>query len=91
MGTATARPLPDDLQDRVLRALVDSRRNAPTMIEISFRDDDADILERAGITFGSRIEVWSQASGTAEPALVGAGDVTALEGDYAELSVITVV
>ncbi|MEU6631979.1 VgrG-related protein [Streptomyces parvus] len=91
VGTATARPLPDDLQDRVLRALVDSRRNAPTMIEISFRDDDADILERAGITFGSRIEVWSRASGTAEPALVGAGDVTALEGDYAELSVITVV
>ncbi|MEW1615887.1 MULTISPECIES: VgrG-related protein [unclassified Streptomyces] len=91
VGVTTADPLPDDLQHRVLRALVDSRRNAPTMIEVSFRDDEADVLERAGITFGSRIEVWSQASGTAEPALVGAGDVTAIEGDYADLSVVTVV
>ncbi|MFE8977713.1 VgrG-related protein [Streptomyces cyaneofuscatus] len=91
VGTGTARPLPDDLQDRVLRALVDSRRNVPTMIEVSFRDDEADILDRAGITFGSRIEVWGRASGTDEPALVGAGEVTALEGDYVDLSVITVV
>ncbi|MFJ4966477.1 phage baseplate assembly protein V [Streptomyces sp. NPDC088729] len=91
VGTGTARPLPDDLQDRVLRALVDSRRNAPTMIEITFRDDEADILDRTGITFGSRIEVWSQESDARAPALVGAGEVTALEGDYADLSVITVV
>ncbi|MFI2458152.1 VgrG-related protein [Streptomyces sp. NPDC019539] len=91
VGRTVARPLPDDLQNRVLRALVDSRRNTPTMIEIMFRDDEADVLDRAGITFGSRLEVWGHASGTAEPALVGAGEVTALEGEYVDLSVITVV
>ncbi|MEU4134394.1 VgrG-related protein [Streptomyces wuyuanensis] len=91
VGASTTRPLHDELQNRVLRAMVDSRRNAPTMIEITFRDDEADILEQAGITFGSRIEVWGQAAGAAKPTLVGSGEVTALEGDFFDLSVITVV
>ncbi|MFI8221225.1 VgrG-related protein [Streptomyces sp. NPDC085932] len=91
VGTA-AQPLSDDLQLRVLRAVVDSRRNAPTMIEISFRDDEADVLERAGLRIGVHVEVWASPSGPgAQAALVGGGEVTALEGDYVDLSVITTV
>ncbi|MEU0283157.1 MULTISPECIES: VgrG-related protein [unclassified Streptomyces] len=91
VGGAAARALPDDLQARVLRAVVDSRTHLPAMVEITFRDDDADILDRTGITFGSRIEVWTDAGESGEPALVGAGEVTAVEGEYVDLSMITVV
>ncbi|MEU9229961.1 VgrG-related protein [Streptomyces massasporeus] len=88
---STARPLAEDLQSRVLRAVVDSRRNAPTMIEVAFRDDRADVLDRAGIAFGSRIEVWCLPTGAAEPVLVGTGEVTAVEADCVDLTVLTTV
>ncbi|MFF8018639.1 phage baseplate assembly protein V [Streptomyces sp. NPDC007929] len=90
-GGTTARPLADDLEGLVLRAVVDSRRNAPTMIEVAFRDDKADVLDRAGIAFGGRIEVWCLPTGAAEPVLVGTGEVTAVEADCVDLSVITTV
>ncbi|AWW43139.1 VgrG-related protein [Streptomyces cadmiisoli] len=83
--------LDDDLQNQVTLAVVDGRRNAPTMIEIMFRDAGADVLERAGIGLGSRVEVWTSPSGTTPEALVGAGEVTALEGDYVDLSLHTTV
>ncbi|MFF8831238.1 VgrG-related protein [Streptomyces sp. NPDC015131] len=91
VGGTAVRALPDDLQRRVLRAVVDHRRNTPTMIEVTFRDDEADVLERAGLGIGSRIEVWCLPSGAARPVLAGAGEVTALEGDYVDLSLITTV
>ncbi|MFF4983950.1 phage baseplate assembly protein V [Streptomyces sp. NPDC001046] len=90
-AAATARPLAEDLQSRVLRAVVDSRRNAPTMIEVTFRDDGADVLDRAGIAFGGRIEVWCLPTGAAEPVLVGTGEVTAVEADCVDLTVVTTV
>ncbi|MEU9255928.1 phage baseplate assembly protein V [Streptomyces sp. NPDC048270] len=63
----------------------------PAMVEITFRDDRADVLAAAGITFGSTIEVWTQESQDGPAALVGSGEVTAIEGDFFDLSVITVV
>ncbi|MFJ6727287.1 VgrG-related protein [Streptomyces sp. NPDC091281] len=90
-GGTAARPLADDVQGLVLRAVVDHRRNAPTMIEVVFRDDGADVLERAGIGFGGRIEVWCRPTGTTRPVLVGSGEVTAVEADCVDLSVLTTV
>lgn len=92
VGTTAAQPLSDDLQLKVLRTVVDSRRNAPTMIEVMFRDDEADLLERAGLGIGTSLEVWTSPSGPgAAAALVGGGEVTAVEGDYVDLSLITTV
>jgi phage protein D len=79
------------LGECVMRTVVDSRVNMPTMIEITFRDSDATVLEEAGITFGTAIEVRAQATADDSPALVGAGEVTAIEGDYFGLQSYTLV
>ncbi|WP_432012817.1 phage baseplate assembly protein V [Streptomyces cucumeris] len=91
VGASSARPLADELQQRVLRTVVDSRLHMPTMVEVTFRDDDGDLLTRAGITFGTTIEVWTQDPDGTPPVLVGSGEVTALEGDYYDLALVTVV
>ncbi|MEU8825018.1 VgrG-related protein [Streptomyces sp. NPDC048636] len=91
VGGSSPRPLADALQQRVLRTLVDSRLHMPTMIEVTFRDDEGDLLSRAGITFGTTIEVWAQDPDGSPPVRVGSGEVTALEGDYYDLALVTVV
>jgi phage protein D len=86
-----ARPLPDDDHVRLLRAVVDHRLHAPTMIELTFLDDSGDFLTRAGITFGTVIEVRTVTAGGHLGTYLGSGEVTALEGDYYDLSLVTVV
>ncbi|MEU9979183.1 VgrG-related protein [Streptomyces sp. NPDC051014] len=91
VGRTTAQALDDDLQRQIQRAVVDYRVNMPSMVEVTFADGGADILDRAGIAFGSRIEVWTQASDDGQAALVGSGEVVAIEGDYSHDSLLTVV
>ncbi|MFJ5646117.1 VgrG-related protein [Streptomyces sp. NPDC093223] len=87
----SARPLPDADHAKLLRAVVDHRLHAPTMIELTFLDDSGDFLTRSGITFGTAIEVRTVAV-EGRPAMhLGSGEVTALEGDYYDMSTITVV
>ncbi|MFQ3561107.1 VgrG-related protein [Streptomyces gramineus] len=87
----SARPLPDADHARLLRAVVDQRLHAPTMIELTFLDDSGDFLTRSGITFGTVVEVRTVAAEGRPARHLGSGEVTALEGDYYDLSMITVV
>ncbi|MFK0229937.1 phage baseplate assembly protein V [Streptomyces sp. NPDC090303] len=86
-----ATPLGDELRTKVQRAVVDSRVNMPTMIEVTFADGDADVLDRAGITFGTPVEVWTEDADDTRGARVGAGEVVAVEGRYSHDSMLTVV
>ncbi|MEU8934290.1 VgrG-related protein [Streptomyces sp. NPDC048409] len=86
-----ARPLPAADQARLLRAVVDQRLHAPTMIELSFLDEDGDLLARNGITFGTAVEVRTVTPSGRPDTCLGSGEVTALEGDYYDLSQVTVV
>ncbi|MFD5110363.1 phage baseplate assembly protein V [Streptomyces cinereoruber] len=61
------------------------------MIEVTFGDGDADALDRAGITFGTPIEVWTQDDDDVRGAWIGAGEVVAIEGRYSYDSMLTVV
>ncbi|MFF4704648.1 VgrG-related protein [Streptomyces sp. NPDC001288] len=84
-------PLPEADHARLLRAVVDHRLHAPTMIELTFLDDSGDFLSRSGITFGTAIEVRTVAVDDRPAMYLGSGEVTALEGDYYDLSMVTVV
>ncbi|MBK3583255.1 hypothetical protein JHN49_05810 [Streptomyces sp. MBT57] len=87
----SASPLGEELRTKVQRAVVDSRVNMPTMIEVTFGDGEADVLDRAGITFGSPIEVWTDDDDEARGTRVGSGEVVAIEGRYSHDSMLTVV
>ncbi|MEU0002521.1 VgrG-related protein [Streptomyces microflavus] len=86
-----ASALGEELRTKIQRAVVDARVNMPTMIEVTFGDGDADVLDRAGITFGSPIEVWTEDNDDVQGARVGAGEVVAIEGRYSHDSMLTVV
>ncbi|MYR84756.1 hypothetical protein GTY41_07265 [Streptomyces sp. SID685] len=90
-GRQPARALSDELQQCVLRAVVDTRLNTPTMVEVTFDDHAADVLDRSGIDYGSRLEVWAIDQDGGGPVLVGGGQVTAIEGDYYNAKMFTVV
>ncbi|MEU9704463.1 VgrG-related protein [Streptomyces sp. NPDC047981] len=81
----------EDVQQRVVRAVVDSRVNMPTMIEVTFTDTGSNFLADSGITFGSRIEVATSYSRASDRVVVGAGEVTSVEADCFDGSVFTIV
>ncbi|OLR92393.1 phage baseplate assembly protein V [Actinokineospora bangkokensis] len=89
-------PLPPTLDSRLLRVVVDNDVNLPGMFELTFLDVDGDTLPRAGIRIGTDVAVSSGvADGTTgvpgPSATLIVGEVTAIEGLIAGLTVKTVV
>ncbi|MEV4591043.1 VgrG-related protein [Streptomyces chartreusis] len=86
-----SKPLEEALQERVVRTVVDSRSGVPTMIEVTFRDVFGDVLEQAGLTHGTPVEVWAQGRADAPAQLLASAEITSLEGDYRGLALHTVI
>jgi phage protein D len=80
---ASASALADDVWRMVRQVIVDSHLHLPDMFEITFRDNNYDVLTKAGITIGVPIEVWAGAPSSASAHQLIAGEVTSIEGVFA--------
>ncbi|MEU4569439.1 phage baseplate assembly protein V [Micromonospora sp. NPDC023956] len=85
------RDLPETVATQLVRVVVDTRTGVPDMFELTFADLDDDLLTRAGFQLGTVVRVFGPTEdGTAEHRLIS-GEVTALEGVFADLSAYVVV
>lgn len=83
---AAGTPLPADVARRITRVVVDSHRHLPDMLEITFHDRDCTILREAGIRLGTVLTVSTTGLRDDELRTLLVGEVTAIEGVFAELN-----
>lgn len=79
-GTA----LPGDVADKVHRTVVDSNLHLPDMFEITFDDNDGNVLTSAGISIGTLVEIWAGGAGDTTSRQLVVGEVTSIEGAFVD-------
>jgi uncharacterized protein involved in type VI secretion and phage assembly len=84
-------PLSDDANARVVRTVVDTHLHLPGMFEISFTDDDGTVVQAAGLSIGTQVQVLGQTLDDSAPQLLIAGEVTSIEGIFERRNFLTVV
>ncbi|WP_112245997.1 VgrG-related protein [Kribbella monticola] len=77
-GTA----LPDDLVNLLSTIYVDDSQRLPDLFEIRFRDGDHTVLAKTNAKIGSTVRISVLASTSQTPALLMAGEITALEAEF---------
>ncbi|CAN5548845.1 VgrG-related protein [soil metagenome] len=77
--TVDGAPLAADVVPALIRVIVDSHLHLPDMFVLQFRDTEREVVRRANISFGSRIEVSATADGDGTLSRLISGEVTALE------------
>jgi phage protein D len=83
--------LPDDVQKQVIRTIVDTHLHLPGMFELTFLDERGTVVQAAGLSIGTEVQVLGQALGSsaAEPLITG--EVTSIEGVFERRTSLTVV
>jgi phage protein D len=84
-------PLPSRFVNTLVEGYVDDSRTLPDLFVLRFRDPDRVLLQQAGITVGGEVRLLARAGGTAAPAPLLTGVVTALEMELDETGTFTVV
>ena len=85
LGVA-ATPLTDQVRALLTRVVVDSALHGPDMFELTFHDRDSRVLADTGIAIGTPVTISATAAGRTVPARLLVGEVTAIEGVFAELN-----
>ncbi len=75
-------PLDDAVEPRVEQVVVDSHLLLPGTFLIVFNDHDGDVLDRARIKIGSRIQIKGTALDSRQAEALISGEVTSLGGEY---------
>lgn len=75
-------PLAKELEKYIEQVVVDDHLLLPGVFTITLLDPEREILERAGLRVGSKVEVWGSKRGDPEDKPLIHGEVTANEGDY---------
>jgi uncharacterized protein involved in type VI secretion and phage assembly len=86
-GTALA----DDARDRIVRTVVDTHLHLPGMFEITFLDDAGTVVQTAGLSIGTEVQILGQALDSSAARLLIAGEVTSIEGVFERMTFLTVV
>ena len=76
---------------RLVRSVVDTHLHLPGMFVLTFRDTTGAVLADAGISIGTRVQVWGGAVEDRRARRLITGEVTAIEGRYEYLTGFTVV
>lgn len=82
----SATPLADECVRRLTRVVVDAHEHLPDMFELTFADRDSVVLEKGGLDIGTVVTVTAGAAGRPESHTLVVGEVTAIEGVFAELN-----
>ncbi len=78
------RALDPVLAATVTRVEVDEREGLPHMLTLVLRDTDRDVVDRAGLSIGCRVEVHAGPLGASSTERLVCAEVLALEADYSE-------
>ncbi len=84
-------PLPDDVKPLLVGGYVDDSNNVPDLFLLRFSDEAGIVLQKADAEIGAKVELSLQSTSPAGPAVLLAGEVTAIEVDISEAGVHTVV
>ncbi|GAB1644645.1 phage baseplate assembly protein V [Krasilnikovia sp. MM14-A1259] len=84
-------PLSPAAERYLVRAVVDTHLHLPDMFELTFFDEAGDLIDVAGLSIGTAVEVHGGASDSTQAKKLIAGEVTSIEAVCAELNVYTVV
>src|SRR5690606_12653879 len=84
-------PLLPTVEAKILRVVVDTHLHLPDMFEITFLDEEGDVLAEAGLRVGVELSIHAGAPSaeTAEQLIIG--EVTSVEAICEELHIHTVV
>jgi phage protein D/phage baseplate assembly protein gpV len=75
-------PLPEDVVPLLTAAYVDDSQRLPDMFELRFRDGEHVVLTKTGAKIGSAVKVSVMTQTSQTPALLMAGEVTAMEAEF---------
>lgn len=85
VGDGRRATLPREVADRLERAVVETNLHLPGMFEFSFVDMSAGLLTSAGLRIGATVRVLDGAVNAPSTQLL-TGEVTAIEGEFAQLN-----
>lgn len=72
-------PLKPDHIGKLLRTVVDTHLHLPDMFEITFNDEDGDIVDDAGFSIGATVAIYGSVPGSSDNTLLIKGEVTSIE------------
>ncbi|QJW34871.1 VgrG-related protein [Cellulosimicrobium protaetiae] len=75
------RELAADVAPLLTAAVVDARRDAPSVFVLDLSDEHGTVLDKAGIRVGSTVDLSVQLAGSGGPTALLTGEVTSLEAD----------
>jgi phage protein D len=78
-------PVSDDLHGVLEQVVIDQNLHLPDMFMLTFRDQDRQVLQTAGIRIGSRVVIEAAAADETSPQALLTAEVTAIEADYDQL------
>ncbi|MBV9445479.1 MAG: hypothetical protein JO345_06235 [Streptosporangiaceae bacterium] len=79
VGPGEGTPLGDHARKALLRTVIDTHLHLPGTFEMTFRDADGDLLEKNGISVGTKMRLSGRAVGGDSDRLLIEGEVTCLE------------
>jgi len=89
VGDPIGAPLLPNVQEKLVRTVVDQSVLRPGMFELTFYDPDGDVLGLARLTVGAKVTIAVGDGPGAKDLIVG--EVTSLEGDYDHVVRYTIV
>ncbi|HEX4722134.1 MAG TPA: phage baseplate assembly protein V [Pseudonocardiaceae bacterium] len=91
LGPGGVMPLSPLVEPKLVRVVVDTHLHLPDMFELTFLDEDGNVLSDAGIQIGTAVQVSGGASGSSSASELVEGEVTSIEAVCADLHILTVV
>ncbi|MBX9394362.1 phage baseplate assembly protein V [Streptomyces sp. TRM72054] len=83
--------LPAEVENRMIKVVVDTHLHLPDMFEITFLDDEGTVADAAGLHIGSVVEIHGGAPTSSAARRLIVGDVTAVEAVCDTMTTYTVV
>jgi uncharacterized protein involved in type VI secretion and phage assembly len=80
-----------DVERYLVRVVVDTHLHLPDMFELTFFDEAGDLVDQAGLSIGTPVEVHGGAADSMDAQLLIAGEITSIEAVCADLNIYTVV
>src|SRR6266702_1879882 len=91
LGPGGIMPLSPLVEPKLVRVVVDTHLHLPDMFELTFLDEDGNVLNDAGIKIGTAVQVSGGAPDSSSATELIEGEVTSIEAVCAELHILTVV
>jgi hypothetical protein len=84
-------PLSPDAEKSLVRVVVDTHLHLPDMFELTFFDEAGDLVDKAGLSIGTPVQISGGAADSTSSKKLIAGEITSIEAICAELNIYTVV